>query len=366
MSQIPRSQLSLKKRNVSTPDISSQKVKKSQAHEIEYNNEKVSNGQSKNSDKDVIIIDDEFEAIPVGREEIIEQTEDSPSKRKRGKLSKDTKEELVPLTDDSAEKRKRGRPSKDSRESSSKKTEESIKNTLTEAEQAEIDEEILKHVFADDFTPDPSPKESKVVKLNMDVLPDKKRRSDRLENASTIVNLSSASSIDQSTKVSNDTVTETPQERRIGGRRSTRPIDDIKYSYRSPNPEDTLNASTNATIGSEIADSMLETPAHDRKRRVDSIESIESPMKRSRLDLSGLFSNFASPVSLLRNKFRKANISSTPKIEDIANDSLESNADMEEIDLKSDKIEIISTDKKGGDENLLINAKPIKKMCLIM
>jgi hypothetical protein len=270
-----------------------------------------SNGGHKNGSfdsNDVVIIDDECFGV-VGHEEVItaeEVVQESPSKKKRSRKSKDSTE---------------------SKESSQRSVVEEVQGDEIQTE-----------------------KEFKVLKME--------RRSDRLQNASTIVNLSTVSATDQSTIVGDETTTE----RRVSGRRSTRPIDEIKYSYRNtPNPDDSLNATTNATIGSEINDS-LATPATDRKRRVidGSTETIDTP-KRSRLDLSGLFNSFSSPVAMLRSKFRRANIASTPlTTEAPLNDSVESlsSDDMKEVDLN---------EKEEKEEELKVITTPVKKTsCSIM
>lgn len=318
-SQIPRSQLALKK--------------KEQTGSIKKHTNGSSNGHS--NDKDIIIIDDEYTAIPVGREEVVEQ-------------------ELPPPSQDSSPmKKKRGRKPRESRDSDTSET-----SRKSELNNDDITDEILKAISAEDFTPEASPKQE---------LPSTKRltRAERLQNASTIVNLSTVSTLeDQSTK---DVTLETPSkpERRVSGRRSTRPIDDIKFQYRE-NVNDSMDATTNATIGSELGNSIIETPA--KRRATDSIddeEMVESP-KRSRLDISALFANFTSPVSLLRNKFMRANIASTPKVgADVLNDSeisLNASSELKEVDLNAEEAKEVD----GGDD-LKIIVKPVKKTtCSIM
>ena len=324
MSQIPRSQFALKKRQNPSPmvtipvlDIEHQNVAKNKKSQNGSNGHK--NGSLDSND--VVIIDDECFGV-VGHEEVVAATEEvvveSPSKKKRSRKSKDSTE------------------SKDSSQKS-----------------------VVEETQGDDATlPE---KETKILKMTFDDL--RARRSDRLQNASTIVNLSTMSTTDQSTIVSDETSTE----RRVSGRRSTRPIDEIKYTYRSP---ENANESTNATIGSECNnDSLLATPAADRKRRGlgESTENIDSP-KRSRLDLSGLFSSFSSPVAMLRNKFRRTNIASTPVAgaEAPLNESVESldttiGEEFKEVELNKEEIEV------APEEELKVITMPIKKTsCTIM
>lgn len=359
MSQIPHSQLALKKRV--TPVVFDNEPtnktgrKSKNGHKAE-NGDK-SNGHDK-SDKDILILDDEYVSIPVGREEVVEEQiltqpdEMSPSvKSKRGR---------------------RARGSTNSRESSefaTPKTEE-VPTPKKEEAQPESNAQNEEQVVPEEM-PEASPKETKIVKLNSDSLPvSSKRRSDRLQNASTIVNLSTVSTMDQSTKVSNDTemTIETPStERKIGGRRSTRPIDDIKFTYRSPDPDESV---ANATVGSEIGDNLLETPQTDRKRRIDSMEHLDSP-KRSRLDISALFNNFYSPVTMLRSRFSRANLASTPKVGDILNETA-SSIDLSDSELKDVDLNEKSEEKKDkkveGSGTLKFIVKPAakKSVCSIM
>jgi hypothetical protein len=381
-SQISRSQLALKKRNQPTAtqipiiDVDHQNGTKARKSHV--------NGSSKHSDDNDVIVLDDFETQNVmsqlgAVEEVVTEivaaplpptsvVEDSPSKkRSRPRKSKD---------------------SVDSKDSDSKKL-APVEITKTPVLLAAPEPVVVVAAVAEPevIVAAELPqieKETKVVRLTTETLSEKKRRSDRLQNASTIVNLSSAS--EQSTKIMADETIETPTsipERRVSGRRSTRPIDDIKFTYRTQN--DTLNASINATIGSEINDSLM-TPVTDRKRRVNddgSMDNIDSP-KRSRLDLTGLFSSFTSPVSMLRNKFRRTNLASTPVVGggnlaplDTSVEPLDNSIDeeeesqMKEIDLneKSDN-EKITENVIDGNEILADDDEPKptakKSTCAIM
>lgn len=355
MSQIPRSQFALKKRQTSTPtatipvlEIENQKVKKNHSNGSSNGN----GNKSGRFDNNVVIIEDECYRI-VQQEEVVETIEEqfsvdsSPSKKKRNRKSKDSTE-----SKESEVVKKLEEPTK----SPNKKT---LNDEVLATQPEESNEEALA-----------PPAKTKIVKLTSDGL--KGRRSNRLENASTIVNVSAISISDQSTKVLQDDSLDSTAapERRVSGRRSTRPIDDIKFTYRTPNPDDSLNETTNATIGSDPnSDSLLTTPGNDRKRRPinESMESITDSPKRSRLDLSGLFTSFSSPVNMLRNKFRRANIASTPIAvgkDAMLSDSIgsESFSEMKEIDL-GEKEEIPIDNK----DELKVITTPIKKTrCSIM
>jgi hypothetical protein len=177
-------------------------------------------------------------------------------------------------------------------------------------------------------------------------------------------------STSESAIIKDDTIS-TPSataERRTSGRRSTRPIDEIKFEYRTPDLDDSLNVSTNATLGSVgDNDSLLTTPGTDRKRPLNDDEPMESP-KRSRLDLSGLFSSFSSPVTLLRNRFKRANIASTPIAGGdtaLLNDSLESLDEIAPVEKVEEKEEAAAEAEQ--EDELQITTTPMKKRaCIIM
>lgn len=358
MSQIPRSQFALKKRQASTPTVTIPVLSIEEPHNGDKTKKNHSNGSSSGNghkngsfDNDVVIIEDDCFGV-VQHEEVVETMENqfsvdvSPTKKKRSRKSKESTE---------SKESDVGKKSDEAAKSPSKKSSKADERTTQS-------EESISEAFV-------APTKTKVVKLTSDELTGSKgRRSNRnLENASTIVNVSTISISDQSTKVlQDDSMESVVTERRVSGRRSTRPIDDIKFSYRTHTPNDSLNETTNATIGSDPnSESLLTTPGTDRKRRPihESMESIESP-KRSRLDLSGLFSSFSSPVNLLRNKFKRANIASTPIAagkDAMLNESSEN--DMKEIDLgKSGEITI-----ECETEELKVITTPIKKSkCIIM
>lgn len=375
MSQIPRSQFILKKRQnpapmVTIPALAFEHHNVKKASKQQTNGSSNGNGHKNGSgDDDVVIIEDECFAV-IGHEEVIASS-----------VAADDHTNVVGIEEPSPSKKKRSRRSKDSTESTESGKAQKTPEKTNKVTQKAVKDELAAQIAVEEAPGEPmsapaEPKELKIVKLSTDALAMSaaKRRSDRLQNASTIVNLSTMSSNDQSTKVSDETLetlSETPSsavERRVTGRRSTRPIDDIKFSYRSQTRDDSFNGTTNATMGSDLnSDSLLTTPGTDRKRRpiTSSTENIDSP-KRSRLDLSGLFSSsFSSPLTLLRNRFKSTTIASTPN-EVLLNESIDSLSasgdEMKEIDLKSDEV------VEGVEaEELEIIITPIKKRaCNIM
>lgn len=371
MSQIPRSQFAVKKRSTASPmvtipvlEIEKQRSKKSHSNGASNNGN--GNGHKNGTfDNETIIIDDDCFAV-VGHEEVVavEETVEliSPSKKKRSRKSKDSTE-----SKDSDVSKKKSDEAAKSPEKPKKSRDVEKQDFVEGSQKQDLVEEVA-----------PETKEMKIVKLTSEGLSSSKRRSDRLVNASTFVNISTDSSNDQSTKILTDETLEGSPvgvEHRVSGRRSTRPIDDIKYTYRSPNQDDSLNGTTNATLGSEINnDSILATPVTDRKRRQldDSMENLDSP-KRSRLNLSGLFSSFSSPVALLRNRFKRANIASTPLAgsDALFNESNEldtSAGQMKEVELnEKDIVETTETLSGEKEEDLKVITTPIKKTsCIVM
>lgn len=373
---ISRAQLSLKKRN--QPSATQIPIV-----DVELNGKAKRNGSSNGRDSkngnghnDVLIIEDD-NVVVLGKQPmlVIEkvaqsefgQTENgSPRKKKTSRKSKDSVEEKIVAALTEVETVKATSP---------KKT--PVKQLVEE----EIDEEMLKKVFCDDFTFDDDKsttsstsksKDTKVMKLTSDLL-SMARRSDRLQNASTIVNLSSVANmttIDDTMESNSSDI----HERKVSGRRSTRPIDESHFNYRNQN--DSLNSTMNATVGSEIHNDSVFTPgmlSSDRKRRpvTESMENIDSP-KRSRLDFSGIFNTITSPVALLRNKFRRTNLgSSTPmRIEMEPLDvTTEEDAELQEINLNaSESVEVIADEaiEQTEDEELVVKEVKEKSRCIIM
>ncbi|EAT32952.1 AAEL014816-PA [Aedes aegypti] len=151
-------------------------------------------------------------------------------------------------------------------------------------------------------------------------------------NASTIVNLSTVSEGQDSG--SKDTSLDSDSQqvpalgvrplRAISGRRGMRPITDIQFTYRKSTELNDSASSLNVTVGSEIHNDSLRTPApgSTRKRKamtpestsdaLDVKEIVDSP-KRTRLDFSGFLGIVASPVTMLKNRLSRVRLqSSTP------------------------------------------------------
>lgn len=159
-------------------------------------------------------------------------------------------------------------------------------------------------------------------------------------NASTVVNLSTVSEGQNSeSNEASPAVDFNRPLRAISGRRSTRPLTEIQFSYRKPTAVDPNDSSSslNVTVGSEIHNDSLRTPAgpgSSRKRKamtpestsdaLDVKETIDSP-KRTRLDFSGFLGIVASPVTMLKNRLSRVRLhASTP----VAKRSFESEEDL--------------------------------------
>lgn len=150
-------------------------------------------------------------------------------------------------------------------------------------------------------------------------------------NASTLVNLSTVSEGQDSATQLKDTSLDSDVPavglrplRAISGRRGMRPISDIQFTYRKSTELNDSASSMNVTVGSDIHNDSLRTPApgSSRKRKamtpestsdaLDVKEIVDSP-KRTRLDFSGFLGIVASPVTMLKNRLSRVRLqSSTP------------------------------------------------------
>jgi hypothetical protein len=192
-----------------------------------------------------------------------------------------------------------------------------------------------------------------------------KKASECLQNASTIVNLSTVSeqsvestSTSSSPAISNDSPLLIPQGR-ISGRRTTRPIKEIKLIHTHLSNS---NSSLNATVGSPIHNDSLRTPivaqliARKRKDGTPEYEDIhnDSPSKRLRIDFSGFLGYVRTPVTLLRNRLSRVGLqSSTPRVLD-TEDQIADVSGIETEEIKSDVPQVVeameSTDDKEIDD----------------
>lgn len=316
------------------------------------------NGNNQKIPDEVIIIDEDD--LPLAKQILLDSVkEKSDEKNGNESVKQAFPEEVLPVVVTERESTPKNKSRANEKSPRSEKKNEGKVEPLVE------EVAVISTIFAEDncFDEEKELKQTKVVKLTADVLSSgtasSTRRSDRLVNASTIVNLSTVS--DQSSKTVDD-ICETNynvSSNKVSGRRSTRPIKDICFSYRSLDAS--LDSSVNATVGSEIHSSCLMTPA-GFKRQIGSNESIDSP-KRARLDFSGFLSTLSSPVTLLRNKFKNAQIqSSTPNRDE----------DFQEISSE----EKLSASEEGGKETVEDDQKvvsqfedtenPKRHRCIIM
>ncbi|XP_053673489.1 uncharacterized protein LOC128723745 [Anopheles nili] len=109
--------------------------------------------------------------------------------------------------------------------------------------------------------------------------------------------------------------------RSISGRRSTRPISDIKLTFqrRSTDAHDDSFSSLNVTVGSDVGNNSLlfRTPGSATRKRKDMTPEstsdgpahVDSP-KRARLDFSGFLGFVASPVTMLKNRLSRVKLQS--------------------------------------------------------
>ncbi|XP_016949754.1 uncharacterized protein LOC108024362 [Drosophila biarmipes] len=176
----------------------------------------------------------------------------------------------------------------------------------------------------------------------------------------------------------------------ISGRRSIRPIDSLTPSrvgtYRSGNSDldasSCTNASINATVGSEMLNSLsfsFSFFGHGRKRErtpppLSASQStndvgqdvVMSPPKRARFDMFSL--NLASPFSMLRSRFSRTTISSPARLRlDLNGSGVEGQQAREDVSSLPEELEVeeeqptedliageeadVETPKEGGSPN---------------
>lgn len=164
-------------------------------------------------------------------------------------------------------------------------------------------------------------KDLKVLKLSHGPPVRAIRRSEKLDDASLLVNLSTVSEQSNESTSNNTPVERNYSLRNITGRRSTRPLRETNFDFhmresyhKIQNDFNDSTASTNVMHDSASPRDNFRSPLYatgrELKRNIDD-ENDESP-KKSRFDF-GLFDLVASPVTKLREKFSRANLStSTP------------------------------------------------------
>ncbi|XP_037026579.1 uncharacterized protein LOC119067587 isoform X2 [Bradysia coprophila] len=177
--------------------------------------------------------------------------------------------------------------------------------------------ENLEEAESSKITDSPMPaKDSKLLKFSQapPMSASRNKRSDKLEDASLVVNLSTVSELSNESTNNSTPVERNYSLRHITGRRSTRPLREISFEYRKH--ESYYNKERNNETADSISNvnvtSSSESPrvGGQFKRTVDDDEVI-SP-KRSRFDF-GLLEFVSSPVKKLGEKFSRSRLStSTP------------------------------------------------------
>lgn len=237
---------------------------------------------------------------------------DSNAEKANGKKEKELKEETVKATP----------------EKKQKKQDNAL--VLGEKTQPEMEKLVLE---AD--TPADSPMPKSIGKSPGRILkytPGKGRISpfktaaERLQNASTIVNLSTVS--EQSTESTSAAASPVvnydspvkPPTGRVSGRRNTRPIKEIKMLHPTISANDSTSSIT-ANLGSPVHNDSLRTPIISQligRKRAGTPEHddihVDSPSKRVRIDFSGFLGYVTTPISNLKNRLSRIGLtSSTPR-----------------------------------------------------
>lgn len=228
------------------------------------------------------------------------------------------------------------------------------------------------------------PKDSKLLKFNQapPMSASRNKRSDKLEDASLVVNLSTVSELSNESTNNSTPVERNYSLRHITGRRSTRPLREISYEYRKREAYLKERNESTDSISNINVTSSSESPrvGGQFKRSVDDDE-VASP-KRSRFDF-GLFEFVSSPVKKLGEKFSRSRLStSTPNkltaIEDIPAGieaeqfAAEEDEDLAPIELNAvddvvEKKMEIDTDLPAEDEAPIeVVHEPSKSRCSVM
>lgn len=192
-----------------------------------------------------------------------------------------------------------------------------------------------------------------------------KTATERLQNASTIVNLSTVSeqstesaSVAASPAVAYDSPVKPPTGR-VSGRRNTRPINEIKMLRPKTTANDSTS-STTANLGSPVHNDSLRTPIISRligRKRAGTPERddihVDSPSKRARIDFSGFLGYVTTPISNLKNRLSRIGLtSSTPR-------ALEMEDDI--VNVSAMETEQNATDKKDVSQAVEASESVVEK-----
>lgn len=230
-----------------------------------------------------------------------------------------------------------------------------------------------------------SPMPAKILKLSQGPPPSatasasRNKRSDKLDDASLVVNLSTVSELSNESTNNSNPVERNYSLRHITGRRSTRPLREISFDfrmresyYRNQN-EFSDSITNNVTSGSDSP-----RIGNQSKRSIDE-EETASP-KRSKFDF-GLLEFVSSPVKKLGEKFARSRLStSTPnkftvteeipsgiEAEHFAGEEEMATVELNAVDEAVEKKMEIDTEIPAADVEAPIEVhEPSKSRCVLM
>lgn len=159
-----------------------------------------------------------------------------------------------------------------------------------------------------------SPAPTKILKLSQGAptSASRSKRSDKLDDASLVVNLSTVSELSNESNGTSTPVERNYSLRQITGRRSTRPLREISFDFRMRESYYKDRNECNDSVANTNSTSITASPCitGQVKRSIDDSEAA-SP-KRSRFDF-GLLEFVSSPVKKIGAKFSRSRLStSTP------------------------------------------------------
>lgn len=224
-------------------------------------------------------------------------------------------------------------------------------------------------------------KDTKLLKLSQGppTSAPRNKRSEKLDDASLVVNLSTVSELSNESTSNSTPVERSYSLRHITGRRSTRPLREISFDFRMRESYYKTQNEFSDSISNTNEASSSDSPRVDGqfKRSMDD-EETASP-KRSKFDF-GLFEFVSSPVKKLGAKFSRTRLStSTPNklivTEEIPSgietEHFVSNEDLQTIDLNpvddvTEKKMEIDTETLADEQAPIEVFEPSKSRCVLM
>lgn len=201
-------------------------------------------------------------------------------------------------------------------------------------------------------------KDSKLIKLSQapPMSASRSQRSDKLDDASLVVNLSTVSELSNESTNNSTPVERSYSLRHITGRKSTRPLREISFDFRMRESYYKIQNEFSDSISNNVT-SPSDSPriSGQLKRSIDDVE-IESP-KRSKFD--NLFEFVSSPVKILGAKFARTKLSTSTPNKLIVSDEISSGIEAEKIQKFASEEETAATVELNAVDDAIENKMEI-------